>query len=266
MGRFLSGASSAGIKLIRTDSITVTGTYNKPSDVLDDDLVIAELWGGGAGGSLSANNAAGGMPGSWLRARLFAEVLPATMPVNIGAGGAAASSGGTAPGNGGGDTRFLNLICPGGLNTNLTASWRPKISAIFDNYEHAEQAVGDRATPFWPLLSILDAWEFPFLLQSTNSSSSSVLGSGSINHTDAYTVPYRGGWGGQGVQSGGSYEGQKSTRGGSGGKGGDTATPPVNGAIRGGGGGGRANSGNTLTGSTGGRGEVLLRYYRGVPR
>lgn len=87
--------------------ITATGTWNKPTGLNDNTMVLVEAWAGGAGGSNSTPGAGGG-GGGYKRMWMRAIDVPSSVSVGIGAGGA-------VNGNGGNTTFGALLTAFGGL-------------------------------------------------------------------------------------------------------------------------------------------------------
>lgn len=86
---------SSTISVVRNiQTFNSSGTWNKPSNVDGDALVIVEAWGGGGGGA--PLGAGGG--GGYVTKRFKASDLGSTETVTIGAGGANGSPTGTAGG------------------------------------------------------------------------------------------------------------------------------------------------------------------------
>lgn len=252
--------SGGGGKLIRTDIITATGTYTKPSDIDDDDLVIIDMWGGGQAG-VPSGGYEGGMPGAWARFRIFADELRATTQVVIGAGGI----GNAAAGNGasGGNTTFDMFAVVGGTGN---AGFESGLKSLMLNFSaESGGATNDRQTTghMFPGMVAYELGKYIGGISRPNEG-------GNNGPSNAVAARWRGGWGGYSATNnatGPQYYGQLSHFGGNGGNGvtthADHIGPAGNGAARGGGG------GNSISGSKagdGGRGEIMVRYYRGVSR
>ena len=87
---------------------TASGTWTKPSGISADAIVIIEAWGGGGGGARSISSSyygGGGGGGSYVYKIFKQGVLPSTVSVTVGAGGAAGASNGST-GVAGGNTTF----------------------------------------------------------------------------------------------------------------------------------------------------------------
>lgn len=94
-------------------AITASTTWNKPTGLEDDQIILVEVWGGGAGGGNASGGAGGGGAGYNVR-RIRAADMPSSVSITIGAGGAAGANGGNTqfgalltaygggPGSGGG--------------------------------------------------------------------------------------------------------------------------------------------------------------------
>ena len=108
--RVLSGGAGSGGAARYYWQFTASGTWAKPAGLPDDTMVTVEAWGGGGSGSLTGGASAsyGGGGGAYARGLFRLGDLPATVPVAIGAGGAAPTV--AAAGFPGGDTSFGSLL------------------------------------------------------------------------------------------------------------------------------------------------------------
>jgi len=237
-------------------TFTASGTWNKPSGIGADQMVMVELWGGGgAGGSTSGGTtgAGGGGGGAYRQHVMRAGDLPATVSVTVGAGGlkgtAGNSNGGqggsssfgtyvTAYGGGGGGGQAVSSVYGSGgggggeleAGTNANGSSRGTGGEIGG----ANGANGATAQPLGTL------W--------------GGAGGGHGNNNSAGRALYGGGGGGGVNSSSVMQPGGVSLHGGDGGTGGVVATPPTAGSVPGGGGGG----GYGTAAADGGRGEVRV--------
>jgi hypothetical protein len=73
-------------------AFTSSGTWNKPSGLDDDTMVLIEGWGSGGGGGTSSGGGGGG-GGGYKRLWMRLADIPSSVPVTIAAGGAVATSG-----------------------------------------------------------------------------------------------------------------------------------------------------------------------------
>ncbi len=92
---------------------TASGTWNKPSGLDDDTMVVIEAWGGGGGGG---SGPGGGGGGGYARREMRVADLPSSVAVTIGAGGSVSSRGG--------NTTFGSLLTAynGGAGSNTNGS------------------------------------------------------------------------------------------------------------------------------------------------
>lgn len=73
-------------------SFTANGTWNKPTGLDADRMVLIQLWAGGGGGATLSGGAGGG-GGGYREIRMRYADLPSSVSVTIGAGGAAGAAG-----------------------------------------------------------------------------------------------------------------------------------------------------------------------------
>lgn len=96
--------ANGGIKSF--DTFTGSGTWTKPSS---GTLAFVQQWAGGASGGRNTNGqCGGGGGGAYAEAWIPLALLPSTVAVTVGAGGAAVSTSGN--GNAGGDTSFGSYL------------------------------------------------------------------------------------------------------------------------------------------------------------
>lgn len=96
-------------------AFTSSGTWNKPSGLDPDRMVVVELWGAGGGGaSTAASNGSGGAGGGYLCRMFRLSQIPASVSVAIGAGGAGGVGANVAGANGGATTFGALMSAPGG--------------------------------------------------------------------------------------------------------------------------------------------------------
>lgn len=224
---------------------TASGTWTKPAGLTGTELVLVELWAGGAGGRQNGTDwqATGGGGGEYRQFYLRAAQLGATESVTVGAGGA----GGAAP-VAGGNSSFKGVSATGGRNS---------ASGAVTTVGHYRETGGATYTGF---TSTDGAGVGGSSLARAHTLGSEVGGSGAIDdavgtHFVAQSTVFSGAGGGS-AKSGGSWRtGGTSTFGGAGGT--STGTAGGAGAAPGGGG-----AGGTSTAGAGARGEVRITVLR----
>jgi len=99
-------------------SFIASGTWTKPGS---GNVAIVECWGGGGGGARYSNNAGGGGGGGYSTRTIPVSILPATVAVGIGAGGAGSVTNGLGGSNGANTTFGSYLTAYGGTAGNINA-------------------------------------------------------------------------------------------------------------------------------------------------
>ena len=124
--RLLGGtASSSGGSTYGRQVFTTAGTWVNPGA----GMVLISLVGGGGSGAVARSaggtnyNAGGGQGGAYVCYLIPASLLPATVAVSVGDGGASRvrSSSGTTDGANGGETTFGDFAAPGGIGGSSLA-------------------------------------------------------------------------------------------------------------------------------------------------
>jgi hypothetical protein len=239
-----------GFTVVDTQTYTVPSTYTwtKPSG----DYVLVEIWGAGGSGGKDTY-AGGGGGGGYTSFIVPASILPSTVSVTVGAGGASVSSSG--PGNAGGSSSFGSFATATGGAAGLGNS---------ASNPYPQAAGGTGGTPDLTSLQTFADYVNRVISTTLGSITSSVangirdtggLGAGdssSEGNNVAGTNGLFSGGGGGGRIGSTLYAAGSSTYGGAGGAG--STTTATAGTAPGGGGGG----GGTASGA-GGAGKVVVR-------
>lgn len=103
----MSGLTAAPAKKPVIDVFTASGTWDKPSGYDENHIVTVMVWGAGGGG----NAYSGGGGGAYSELKIRMGDIPASVPIQIGAGGTADTNltGGRTAGAGGNST-FGSLL------------------------------------------------------------------------------------------------------------------------------------------------------------
>lgn len=230
-------------------------TWNKPSNLPANAMVLVQMWGGGGGGNHGASNhGAGGGGGAYKEIWLRAADLASSVSLNIAAGGSAAVSSGADGGNGGDSTFGTYLTAYGGGGGSGG-------SAAVGGGGGGASSAGATSTRGGP------TGLTPELLAG---GASGAFTAGSAVHGGA-NLADGGGGGAGGASSGAANNGGSSHRGGGGGGGGHGGTGGASvlggaggnagaaGSARGGGGGGKPAASGAA--GAGGRGEIRVTVF-----
>lgn len=226
------------IKLVDEQIFTESGTWEKPEDILDADVVVVEIWsGGGAGASGNGSTPGrGGGGGGYFRVENRAVHFPSSAVVAVGAEA-------TTPGVVGNSSLFGHILVTGGTSNGAGGS-----AFLIGDWVPGEAGF------------------------STTPGGSVIYGGGGAGTgvSGASRTPGNSIYGGGGGASGsGNLPGGTSEFGGNGGAGSaNLGQPGQPGQAPGGGGGGggasTTGSGPGGLGASGARGEVRVRVWRGI--
>jgi hypothetical protein len=228
----------ADFQTVGTTTLTSSGTWTAPANVVS---AFVELWGGGGGGGGAATTggAGGGAGGYYAASNL--TVVPATgYAVAIGAGGTAGTSAGTAGGSGGNTTFASTVVIAAGNGGGGAA---------------ANGAAGSGSHPNASVGQTIFAGGSGSLPQSGTGSGSGAGGGGEsggpsgTGHTANAGNSSVGGSGGTGFADAGD-----------GGAGGGAGAAGTAGTVPGGGGGGASKSTTNRAGGAGAGGQFRVTY------
>ncbi len=228
-------AITALVSAIDYQVFTASGTWNKPTNIPTNAMVLIEAWGGGGAGGdnngSSSSSGGGGGGGEYMSRIMRATDVTSTVAVSVGSGGIAVDNGN---GGDGGNSSFGSYVVASGGKGGTSGA-------------NSSDAVGGRGgAPYGPGTA-----------PNTNGEFWSGGGGGDA-WTDGGNAVFGGGGGGgssNNATNGTGAAGGISINGGSGGGGIDNGTA-IAGSVPGGGGGG--SSGSAGIPANGARGEVRV--------
>jgi hypothetical protein len=218
--------ASGGYNVLLSNTFTSSGTYNKSSGTSNDTVVFTVVGGGGGGGagfytnSTTYSGAGGGGGGGYITVALPYDVVPSTVAITVGAGGAAGTVSARGGATGGTSKAESFAEARGGVGGNVAAcTAAPQILGTVGNGGTAFGGrLGNANTFVYAIVSNfgIDTFVTPFLgARGTDSACSSPLivrifsgetgGGGSAAITDTGgTVTFLNGGTGRGIGDGGN--------------------------------------------------------------